>query len=284
MLCCIGWELRLRRIRYLNGLIALRETFQYRFFLSMAIIERFFNNLEFSIMRIIHSMGHLVGGTLLIAGTAIGVGMLALPVATGPGGFVPSMTIYLLCWAFMLSTGLLLLEVSLWMPKDASFITMAEKILGPAGRYLFWVIYLFLFLTVMIAHCAGGGSVLLDITGWDLPNWLAVTIYTAVLAPVVYLGAHSVDRLNMFLISGVVLTYLAFIGVSADKIQLDLLKTADWGAAWIALPILFTAFTYQVIIPTLMTYMERNVKKIRLAILIGSSIPLVIYLVWEFVI
>lgn len=235
-------------------------------------------------MRIIHSMGHVVGGILLIAGTAIGVGMLALPVATGPGGFIPSVTIYIICWAFMLCTGLLLLEVSLWMPKDTSFISMAEKILGPVGRYIFWIVYLFLFLTVMIAHAVGGGAVLIDITGWQIPSWLAVIIYSAVLAPVVYLGAKSVDRLNMFLISGVVLTYFAFIGVSADKVNVDLLKYADWGKAWLSLPILFTAFTYQVIIPTLMSYMERNVKKMRLAIFIGSSIPLIIYLVWELVI
>jgi tyrosine-specific transport protein len=235
-------------------------------------------------MRIIHSMGHVVGGTLLIAGTTIGVGMLALPVATGPGGFVPSMIIYLICWAFMLCTGLLLLEVSLWMPKDSSFISMAEKILGPIGRNIFWVVYLFLFVTVMIAHAAGGGSVLLDITGWNMPNWAAVVIYSSVLAPVVYLGARSVDRINMILISGVVISYLAFLLVSLDKVDTKLLSYANWSKAWFALPILFTAFTYQVIIPTLMTYMERNAKKIRLAIFLGSSIPLVIYLVWELVI
>lgn len=235
-------------------------------------------------MRIIHSMGHVVGGTLLIAGTTIGVGMLALPVATGPSGFIPSIVIYLICWAFMLCTGLLLLEVSLWMPKDTSFISMAEKILGPVGKSIFWVVYLFLFVTVMIAHASGGGAVLLDITGWNLPNWAAILLYSAVFAPVVYLGAHSVDRLNMILISGVVISYFAFIGVSIGKVDFTLLKVAHWGKAWVAFPILFTAFTYQVIIPTLMTYMERNAKKIRLAILLGSSIPLVIYILWEFVI
>ncbi len=235
-------------------------------------------------MRIIHSMGHVLGGTLLIAGTTIGVGMLALPVVTGPGGFIPSMIIYLVCWAFMLCTGLLLVEVSLWMPKDTSFISMAEKMLGPIGRNIFWVVYLFLFATVMVAHAAGGGAVLLDITGWNLPNWAAVMVYSSVLAPVVYLGANSVDRLNMVLISGVVISYFAFLSVSFQSVDIELLKYAHWGKAWYALPILFTAFTYQVIIPTLMTYMERNVKKIRLAVFLGSSIPLVIYLVWELVI
>lgn len=235
-------------------------------------------------MRIFHSLGHVVGGTLLIAGTTIGVGMLALPVATGPGGFFPSMLIYLACWVFMLCTGLLLVEVSLWMPKDSSFISMADKVLGPVGRYIFWAAYLFLFMTVMIAHAAGGGAVFLDISGLNMPNWLATILYTAVFAPVVYLGARSVDRLNMFLISGVVLCYLAFIAVSYRFIDGGLLQYANWGRAWFALPILFTAFTYQVIIPTLMTYMDRNVRKVRLAIVFGSAIPFVIYVLWQVVI
>ncbi len=235
-------------------------------------------------MRIIHSLGHVVGGTLLIAGTTIGVGMLALPIATGPGGFIPSFAIYLICWLFMLATGLLLVEVNLWMPKDTSFISMAERLFGPIGRNVFWVVYLFLFLTVMIAHVAGGGEILRQIPGWPLPSWASAILYTAVFAPVVYLGASSVDRLNLFLISGVIFFYLGFVLVSMSSVQLDLLRYANWGKATLALPILFTAFTYQVIIPTLMTYMERNVRKVRLAILFGSAIPLVIYLIWQLLI
>jgi len=167
------------------------------------------------------------------------------------------------------------------MPKDTSFISMAERILGPAGRIIFWAVYLFLFVTVMIAHAAGGGAILSDILGWNLPGWVTAIIYTGVLAPIVYLGAHSVDRLNIVLISGVVLCYFGFIWVAFGTISLDLLSYSNWEKAWIALPILFTAFTYQVIIPTLMNYMERNVKKIRLAIILGSTIPLTIYLIWQ---
>jgi tyrosine-specific transport protein len=212
-------------------------------------------------MRLIHSLGHVVGGTLLVAGTTIGVGMLALPVATGSLGFVPSFALYILCWLFMLCTGMLLVEVNLWMPKDKSFISMAEKVLGSVGKNIFWIAYLFLFITVMIAHVAGGGEILKSIPGWPFPLWLSGIIYTLVFAPVVYLGTRSVDRLNLFLISGVVFFYLGFIAVSISSVRFDLLKTAEWRNAWFALPILFTAFTYQVIIPTLMSYMEQNVRK-----------------------
>jgi tyrosine-specific transport protein len=235
-------------------------------------------------MHIFHSLGHVLGGTLLIAGTMIGVGMLALPVATGEGGFIPAAVIYILCWLFMLCTGLLLLEVCAWMPKDSNLITMAHRLLGPVGKDICWVVYLFLFVTVMIAHVVGGGSVLSEITGGNVPTWLSMIIYVVIFSPVVYLGTKWVDRLNMTLMLGVAASYFLFIAVSYKQVDVHLLARSNWSKAWLALPVLFTAFTFQVIIPTLMTYMQRDVKKVRLSIILGTSIPLIIYLIWEFLI
>ena len=235
-------------------------------------------------MHLVKSFGHVFGGTLLIAGTMVGVGMLALPVATGEGGFLPAAFIYLVCWLFMLCTGLLLLEVCTWMPKDANLITMAHKLLGPWGKIACWVVYLFLFISVMIAHVVGGGAVMAEIFGSTVPHWLTMILYVLLFSPVIYLGTKWVDRLNMTLMAGVILSYLLFIPASYQQVNLSLLARSDWSKAWLALPVLFTAFTFQVIIPTLMTYMNRNVNKVRLAIILGTSIPLVVYLIWEFLI
>ena len=84
--------------------------------------------------------------------------------------------------------------------------------------------------------------------------------------------------------AGIAITYFLFIAVSYKHVDPSLLTRSDWSKAWLALPVLFTAFTFQVIIPTLMTYMDRNVKKVRLSIILGTSIPLIVYLVWEFLI
>jgi tyrosine-specific transport protein len=239
-------------------------------------------------MHIVRNLGHVVGGTLLIAATTIGVGMLGLPIATGPGGFVPATFVYLLTWFFMLCTGLLLLEVCTWMPADANLITMTHRLLGPVGKAVCWVVYLFLFFTAMIAHISGGGSTLADILnstfGVSMPQEIAMVVYVLIFSPIVYLGTRSVDRFNLVMMSGVLVTYLLFIFLSAGRVDFNLLAYADWSKAWPALPVLFTAFTYQLIIPTLMTYMDRNVKKVRLSIILGSSIPLAVYLVWELII
>lgn len=232
----------------------------------------------------ISSHGHLLGGILLIAATAIGVGMLALPVATGPGGFVPSALIYIACWAFMLCTGLLLLEVCTWMPEDSNLITMASRLLGRPGKIACWLIYLFLFETVMIAHMVGGGGIVSEIFSGGVGVVPSMVFYVILFAPIIYLGTRTVDRLNMLMFSGVIITYLLFLLISASHVDLSKLSYHNWGKIWVAIPILFTSFTYQVIIPTLVTYMKRDFKKVRIAIILGSSIPLVVYLIWQVVI
>ena len=235
-------------------------------------------------MHIIHRLGHVVGGTLLIAATTIGVGMLALPVSTGAGGFVPASLIYLLTWGFMLCTGLLLLEVCIWMPNEANLITMTHRLLGPVGKAVCWAVYLFLFVSVMIAHVAGGGGAMASLLGGGIPEWLAMIIYVLIFSPIVYLGTRMVDRFNLLLMTGVLITYFSFIILTAGHVDSALLKYSNWVKAWPAMPILLTAFTYQLIIPTLMTYMKRDVKKVRLSIILGSAIPLVVYIIWEILI
>ena len=235
-------------------------------------------------MHIVHTFGHLIGGTLLVAGTSIGVGMLALPVATANGGFIPSIFIYLVCWVFMLFTGLLILEACIWMPKEANLITLSSRLLGKWGKGSCWILYLFLFSCLMIAHIAGGGGVVSDLSGGTIPHWLGTIIYVLVFSPIVYFGTLWVDRLNLILMIGVMVAYLFFVSSSISYVTPSLLTRMNWGQIMWALPVVFTAFGYQSLIPTLFNYMNRNVSKVRLALIFGTTIPLVIYIIWELLI
>ena len=234
-------------------------------------------------MQIFHRMHHLVGGTLLVAGTSIGVGMLALPVATAAGGLIPAIAVYLICWLFMVAIGLLIVEACLWCPEEANLITISRKLLGSKGAAACWILYLFLLYCLMVAHTAVGGAAVSQIfPSW--PLWLSTIVYVAIFGSVIYLGTLWVDRLNMVLMLGLLLTFLFFIGHSFGHVDRSLLHRVSWSQAWFAVPTVFTAFGFQTLIPTLMTHMERDTKKVRTAIWIGTSIPLVLYLIWEFLI
>lgn len=231
-----------------------------------------------------HPFGHLLGGILLVAGTSIGAGMLALPVVTAEGGFWPSLGIYALCWAFMTCTGLLLLEVCLRLSPDANLVSMAGAYLGRFGKAFAWILYLFLFYCLSIAYVSGGGSLLLGWTGLNLPVWMGSLFFVLLFSPFVYFGARAVDRINWLLMTGLVVSYLAFIFLGVPKISSVNLQVSNWPLSLKALPVIFTAFSYQGVIPTLATYMKRDARRLRIAILAGTSLAFLIYVIWELLI
>jgi tyrosine-specific transport protein len=228
--------------------------------------------------------GHLVGGILLVAGTSIGAGMLALPVVTAEGGFFPSFGIYALCWVFMTCTGLLLLELCLRLAPNANLVSMAGAYLGLPGKAFAWVLYLFLFYCLSVAYISGGGSLLLGWTGLQVPSWAGGLLFVALFSPFVYFGARSVDRINWVLMAGLVVSYILFIILGVRHVDISYLQMSNWPMAFKALPVIFTAFSYQGVIPSLTTYMKRDAKRLRIAICGGTTLAFAIYIAWEFLI
>ena len=72
----------------------------------------------------------LLGGAMIIAGTAIGAGMLANPTATSGVWFIGSVLLLLYVWFCMYTSGLMLLEATLHFPQGASFHTVVNASLS----------------------------------------------------------------------------------------------------------------------------------------------------------
>lgn len=223
----------------------------------------------------------LLKGALLVAGTSIGGGVLALPVLTASAGFLPSVVLYVACWLLMAGTGLLFLEVSQWMRGEANILSMASYTLGSPGRWVAWVVYLFLFYCLTIAYMVGCGGIVGQLLPQDLPEWAGVGIFVACFTPLIWMTTCLAARLNLLLVIGLVTSYLAFVWQGWDRVEGARLLAADWGQWSAVLPIAFTSFAYQGIIPTLARYLDHREKTLRLSILWGTCIPLVIYIIWE---
>ena len=72
--------------------------------------------------------------------------------------------------------------------------------------------------------------------------------------------------------------------MGSSHVNPDYLKHQDWSAAYMVIPAMIISFGYHNLIPTLTTYLKGNINRLRLTIILGSMIPLVIYLVWEWLI
>jgi tyrosine-specific transport protein len=205
--------------------------------------------------------------------------MLALPVVTASGGFFPALFIFALCWIFMTCTGLLLLELCLKLPPDANLVTMGATYLGNWGRIAAWGLYLFLFYCLSVAYICGGGSLLQSWLG--LNPWICQLIFLFTLAPCVYAGAKVVDRLNRLLMVGLIVSYILFVIGGVALIDIEKLQLSNWTKCWPALPVIFTSFSYQGVIPSLTAYLHRNARHLRIAIIGGTSLAFLIYVIWE---
>ncbi|MGB7978749.1 MAG: aromatic amino acid transport family protein [Chlamydiales bacterium] len=227
----------------------------------------------------------LSGSILLVAGSCIGAGMLALPILTGLSGFFPSLSMLLLAWGFMTFTGLLLIEINGRFKTQVNLVTMAKESLGRKGELAAWISYLFLFYSLLVAYTAASGTIfsaILDsLFGLLLPPPAASLFFTVLFGYIIYLGTRPVDLFNRFLMAGLILSYLGMILFGLTCIDPQLLLHSAPEMALLSLPVLVVSFGFQNMIPSLTAYLHGELKKVRLAILGGSLLTLLIYLIWS---
>lgn len=230
----------------------------------------------------------LIGAILLVSGTTIGAGMLGLPVTTGLAGFFPALLIMTAVWLFMMLTALYLLEVNLRIKDESNLISMVHQTLGKPGEIVAWLTYLLLLYALTASYIVGCSQIVGDVIGSlipkELPSGTWPTLIFLLFALFVYFGTAVVDQLNRLLMFGLVAAYLALIFFGVPRIESSFLTHVSWKNALPSLSVVATTFGYHIIIPTLTTYLERDVRLLKRAIIIGSLIPFVVYVVWQMIV
>lgn len=232
--------------------------------------------------------GSLFGAILLIAGCCIGAGMLGLPVISAVAGFKPSLLMFLFGWVFMTTTALLLLEVNLWFVHEVSLISMAGRTLGIAGKVVSWICFLFLFYALGVAYISGSGELIVDLiqqlTNENIPQWVGSLVTCVVFGGFIYLGTLAVDLFNRVLMVGLVLSYILLVILGAPHVEASNLAYQNWSEAPLLLPLMIISFGFHNLVPTLSAYLKGDVKRLRIAIIGGSTLALSVYLIWEWLI
>ncbi|EGU33259.1 tyrosine-specific transport protein [Vibrio sp. N418] len=235
------------------------------------------------------SKSKVLGSTLIIAGTTIGAGMLALPLASAGIGFSTSLTIMAALWALMAYTALIMVELHQHASSDATLHTLAKQILGKKGKYLASFAMLFLFYSLCAAYIAGGGSQF----NQRLDQWFdlklsaasGTVIFTLLVASIVVIGTATVDKVNrvLFTLKLVAMaTVLLFLAPNVTQSYL-LSMPIQQGLIVAAIPVIFTSFGFHGSIPAIVRYLDGDTPALKKAIVIGSAIPLVIYIFWQLV-
>ncbi len=244
------------------------------------------NQGEISVRK--RGLSQVISGTLMIAGTAIGAGMLGIPLLTAKAGFWPSLAITGLVWLFMLCTGLLFLEVTLWMPEGANILSMSQRFLGKKGKVVAGGMFIFLYFCLMVAYFAAGAPLVAGFInttfGVNLSGPMSYAFFGLIFSVVVALGAKAIDRVNMFLTIAMVVDYFVLVYMGSSEVDMGNFQFSKWSAVAFSIPVLFSAFGYHNIIPSLCNYLKRERSTLKLSIILGTSIPFLIYVAWQWLI
>ncbi|MDD9173720.1 tyrosine transporter TyrP [Aliivibrio finisterrensis] len=229
----------------------------------------------------------VLGSSLIIAGTTIGAGMLALPLVSASLGFFTASMLMVGIWAIMSYTSLLMLEVHQHGHQSATLHSLALQFLGKNGQRIATFSMLFLFYALCAAYIAGGSEQFHEkinlVSPFQLPKTFSTILFTVIVAVIIALGTKTVDFINRGLFALKLIMLVSILFFLTPNITGEYLMSlpVHQGVFITALPVIFTSFGFHGSIPAIVNYLDLDIKKIKISLLIGSSLPLIIYLFWQ---
>ena len=235
----------------------------------------------------------LLGGAMIIAGTAIGAGMLANPTSTAGIWFVGSVIILFYTWFCMTTSGLMLLEANLHYPTGASFDTIVTDLLGKRWNILNGLSVAFVLYILTYAYITSGGSITENAIN-SLQGEVQISrstgslLFCFVLALFVWFSTKAVDRLSTILIGGMIIAFFlsttGLLSSVSSHILLDIQNknaTAHLPYLLTALPVCLVSFGFHGNVPSLVKYYNRDGRRVMQSIFIGTLLALFIYILWQ---
>ncbi len=227
----------------------------------------------------------------MIAGTSIGAGMLALPIISAQQGFPYAVIVLIALWALTLYGALLILEISLHFPHGASFNTLGRQTLGRAGQSFINLCMVSLFYCLTSAYISGASHFLSEglaqYTNIQWSHSLSALVFTVIFGGLVTWHTFAVDITNRLLLTLKLVAFFIVVALLIPHVDHHLLGNKNhegkFGFAIAAIPVFFTAFGFHGSVPSIIKYVGHQTKSLRRVFILGSTIPLVLYLLWEIV-
>ncbi|MFK7871961.1 MAG: amino acid permease [Oligoflexales bacterium] len=230
------------------------------------------------------NIGSTISAAFLIAGTCMGGGMLAMPLAAWNIGLYPSLFVMVTAWLAMTATALLFIQATLAMPvREGHMISLVEYWLGSKGAWIARALYLFIGYASLVAYTAAGGSQLQNLLPSTLQenSLIGAGLFLLFFGPLISSGAHRLTRLNDILFILMIMAWIALIFSGIGAIQVEHFEYSQWSGLTEAMPLLLTAFSFQTMVPSLPPLLNYDRKSLNTAVVLGTTIALVIYVIWQ---
>ncbi len=166
-------------------------------------------------------------------------------------------------------------------------VSMANETLGFYGKSIAWIAYMLLLYSLISAYLTASTAwlkkLLVEYYNIQLASELSVTILAAVMGVVIFFGTAAADRINRLLAFTLLISYGILIAIGTPNVDIGLLYIGKLTSMPATIPLIITTFGFCIVVPSLTHYFNRDSRSLLYVVIIGSIIPLLIYLAWEFI-
>lgn len=217
-----------------------------------------------------------------LMGTIIGAGVLGIPYVVAKAGFLTGLIDIIFIGIMMLVLNLYLGEIVLSTKETHQLTGYANKYLGKKGKYLMFLSVLIGDYGALIAYLIGEGSSLAAIFGGSSLWWSIAFFF--VVAFLIHKGIKKISFSELIVSSLIILTVIVIGALSFDYINLENLVRFNTANLFIPYGVVVFAFLGLVAIPEVKEILVKDKKEMKKAILIGSIIPIIIYVLFTLIV
>jgi len=226
----------------------------------------------------------LIGSTATLVGYIIGAGILALPFAFGQVGYLTGAALVVFLGFGLMILYLYLGEVVLRTKGNHQIPGLAERYLGAGGK---WVMYLAMilggygsltaymikegdFLQLLFSPLFGGNSLLYSYA------------FFLIGALLLYIGLRLVEKVEVLLVALIILVVGFVFAFTLPLIQPEAVWQFDISKVFVPYGVIFFAFMGIGAIPEMHAELIGRYRILKHAIILGTLIPMIVYLLFPF--
>ena len=226
------------------------------------------------------------GAIAILVGCIIGAGILGIPYVVAKAGFITGLIDIVLIGIVMIVMHLYLGEVVLRTKGKHQLVGYAEKYLGKAGKNLMWFAMVFVTYGALLAYTIKEGDFVnaLFNTYFGGSPFTYSLIFLGLMAFLVYFELNVLEKsevLMVFILLGVISLICFFV---LPHVNINNLNSFNPGSFFLPYGVILFAFLGAVSIPEMKEELKENKAYMKKAIIIGCSIPLVVYIIFAFIV
>ena len=220
--------------------------------------------------------------SLLVLGNVLGVGVLALPITAGLGGFIPALIGIVLLWLVMLLTAFIITYRIDPNKKNFDLPSFYEKELGSvAAKWIAIICNLIILYGVLVAYLSGITTMISALfPGLAKYGMVVLVVYFCIAVSIIIFGISVLRKSMLFLMIALWICFGIMIYTGLGQFDGAYLDNMYWFYLPVVLPIAVSTFHFHNIIPTVSKSLNYNKPATYKAIFLGVFIGLLINVIW----